>query len=252
MSAALLRRFRGQKPRRYAPPEGIRVYAIGDVHGCLDPLRRLLDAIANDLSSFEGRSRLVFLGDLVDRGPQSAGVVDRLLKGGFPTDFCDFIMGNHEEVMLDCYDGATGSLDAWLQFGGVETLESYGLGRDDIFGAPADVSAAMRRVIPTAHIRFLKAFDDYVRIGDYVFAHAGIRPGVPLEEQSSRDLRWIRRGFLDDTGDHGCVVVHGHTIVPEVQLLSNRIGVDTGCFHTGRLSAVVLESDSARAITVGP
>lgn len=109
----------------------------------------------------------------------------------------------------------------------------------------------MREAIPVAHFEFLSSFKDFIRIGDYVFVHAGIRPGVALDQQSARDFRWIRRGFLDETADHGYVVVHGHTIVPKIEFHSNRIALDTGCFLTGQLGAVALESDTAQVIAAG-
>lgn len=242
--------FRKKSAARHAVPEGTRVYAIGDVHGCADALNRLLDAIDKDLAQDAVQSHLVFLGDLVDRGPRSAAVLNRILEGGLPTDQCDCIMGNHEEVMLDCYADHRDLHDRWLQYGGVQTLESYGLKATDIFAPGFDLTAAMRETLPPKHVQFLKSLKDYVRLGDYLFVHAGIRPKLPLHDQSSRDLRWIRNGFLNDASDHGFMVVHGHTVVPEVEFHSNRIAVDTGCYLTGQLSAVVLETDTARVLKV--
>ena len=151
--------------------------------------------------------------------------------------------------MLDCYEGRRETFDLWLRYGGVQTLESYGLSTADILGPDFDIAAAMQAAIPAKHLPFLNSLKDYVRLGDYLFVHAGIRPGVPPAEQSSRDLRWIRAGFLDDASDHGVMIVHGHTIVPEVEFRRNRIAVDTGCYLTGRLSALVLESDNRRVLT---
>jgi serine/threonine protein phosphatase 1 len=235
--------------RRYAVPEGVRVYAVGDVHGCLGQLNRLLDAIEADLVGCQMRSRLVFLGDLVDRGPDPAGVIDRLLASKLPTHEWECIMGNHEEVMLDCLAGRREIYEPWLRYGGVQTLESYGLSALDIFSPAFEAWETMARVIPANHVQFLKSMKDYVRIGDYLFVHAGIRPNVPLDRQSSKDLRWIRQGFLDDTTNHGMMVVHGHTIVTQVDFRPNRIAVDTGCYITGQLSALVLESDKRRVLT---
>lgn len=250
MIAARLARFFQRASRlRYVVPEDRCIYAIGDVHGCIDPLNRLLEKIDKDLRQRAVQSHLIFLGDLVDRGSQSAAVVRRILEDGLPTDRWDCLMGNHEEVMLDCYEGQRELYDRWLRYGGVQTLESYGLKAADIFAPTADLGATMREAIPAEHIRFLKDFKDWVRLGDYVFVHAGIRPNVPLEEQSTRDLRWIREGFLDDASDHGVRVVHGHTIVPRVEFHRNRIAVDTGCYLTGQLSALVLESATTRVLT---
>jgi serine/threonine protein phosphatase 1 len=250
MVAARFAKFFGQRARQsHAMPEGTRVYAVGDVHGCLEELNRLLDAIDEDLRQSAVESHLIFLGDLVDRGPQSAGVIHRIIESELPTHGWDCLMGNHEEVMLDCYEGRRETFDLWLRYGGVQTLESYGLRTADILGPDFDVVAAMQAAIPAKHIQFLNSLKDYVRLGDYLFVHAGIRPGVPPDEQSSRDLRWIRTGFLDDASDHGLMVVHGHTIVPEVEFRKNRIAVDTGCYLTGQLSALVLESDTTRVLT---
>lgn len=251
MPGALLRKFRKPKTKpRYAVPEGIRVYAIGDVHGCLHELNRVLEAIDGDVGSHRGQSQLVFLGDLVDRGPHSAGVIDRILSGGLPTNTSVSIMGNHEEAMLECYKGVTETYGPWLQYGGVQTLESYGLSREEIFAPEFDLGAAMRKAIPAEHAQFLATLKDYVQVGDYVFVHAGIQAGVPLGEQSGRDLRWIRRGFLDDTSNHGFMIVHGHSIVPKVEFHENRIALDTGCYQTGQLSALALEADKVKVLTV--
>ena len=251
MPTRLLQRLKRTRSRpSYSVPDGLRVYAIGDVHGCVHELEDLLEAIDKDAAGSSSEMHLVFLGDLVDRGPLSADVIGLLRTGPLPADVAHFIMGNHEEVMIDCYEGA-GDCEAWLKYGGVETLESYGLKRKAILDPAFDVSKAMRAEVPAAHIQFLKSFQDFVRLGDYLFVHAGIRPGIPAADQWSRDLRWIRREFLDSSADHGSMVVHGHTIVPDVEFRRNRIGVDTGCYLTGRLSAVVLESDTIRMIKVG-
>ena len=248
-AAAFGKVFRRTSLPRHAVPAGTRVYAVGDVHGCADELNRLLDAIDQDLGQDAVQSHLVFLGDLVDRGPNSAAVLDRILEGGLPTDRCDCIMGNHEEVMLACYEDHRDVHEGWLRFGGLQTLESYGLKATDILAPAFDVAKAMREAVPPKHIQFLRSLKDIVRLGDYVFVHAGVRPKVPLQKQSSRDLRWIRDGFLNDTSDHGFKVVHGHTIVPKVEFHPNRIAVDTGCYFTGRLSAVVLEANAVRVLT---
>lgn len=251
MPVALVDKFLRRKPRpSYTAPEGVRVYAVGDVHGCLDELNRLLDSIDKDLAGNQVESHLVFLGDLVDRGPHSAGVIDRVLERGLPTNRWDCVMGNHEEVMLACFAGRSELYDSWLRYGGVQTLESYGISAAEIYAPAFELPAAMRKAIPPGHMGFLQSLTDYVRLGDYLFVHAGIRPNVPLERQSSRDLRWIRNGFLEVQTDHAMMVVHGHTIVPEVDFRPNRIAVDTGCYVTGNLSALVLELDQKRVLTV--
>jgi serine/threonine protein phosphatase 1 len=221
-------------------PDGWRVYAIGDVHGCKRQLDRLLDAIESDRARDDLAVHLVFLGDLVDRGPDSAGVIERL-RGTLPANSVTFLAGNHEEVMLDCYDGNAERCGAWLQYGGLQTLESYGLTRTEIFAQPDMLPELMQARIPPDHISFLRTFEDQVRIGDYLFVHAGVRPGISFEEQAPKDLRWIREEFLSDTSDHGSIVVHGHTISEEIEVKSNRIGVDIGCYLNGKLAALVLE-----------
>ena len=243
------RLLKGRSGPQFAVPEGMRVYAIGDVHGCLAQLNRLLALIREDLAGSTLEAQLIFLGDLIDRGPDSAGVIDRLIAGGLPTLTFDCIMGNHEEVMLDCLAGRADVFDAWLRYGGVQTLESYGLSAEEIFSPTFDLPLAIQRAVPPEHVQFLKSMKEHVRIGDYLFVHAGIRPNVSLDCQSSRDLRWIRHGFLDDTTDHKMMVVHGHTIVENVDFRPNRIAVDTGCYVSGRLSALVLEASERRVLT---
>lgn len=247
-------RFRFPAIKQHAPisrvPGGWRVYAIGDVHGCLDQLNRLLDRIAGDLHKRASKAHLIFLGDLIDRGPDSAGVVNRLLSGSLPGDRQTFLSGNHEEVLLDCYDGNLETCGPWLQFGGLQTLESYGLSRTEIFERAGQLSEALREVIPADHISFVRSFSNYLEIGDYLFVHAGIRPNVALDQQSASDLRWIRNDFLDSAVDHGRVVVHGHSIVPEIDVRHNRISVDTGCYRTGQLSALVLEAANKGKLVV--
>lgn len=235
--------------REYRVPPGERVYAIGDVHGCAAQLDSLLNLIAADLAESELTSHLVFLGDVVDRGPASAQVIHRLCGGEVPTDHQTYLMGNHEEVMLDVYEGQVERLEGWLRFGGVQTLESYGIAREEIFRLGLDLPDLMREYIPRAHIEFMRGFADSAEIGDYLFVHAGIRPGIAIDEQQASDLRWIRAGFLDDGTDHGRIVVHGHTITGKPDVRSNRIGVDTGCYQSGTLTALVLEGADRRFLT---
>lgn len=235
-------------PRKKPPPirsgpKGLRLYAIGDVHGCLTELERLLAAIELDLSRRPADAHLVFLGDLIDRGPASAGVIDRVTKK-LPGAAATFLRGNHEEVMIACYEGDQDLCQKWLQYGGLQTLESYGLERAEIFAAVNSLPELIRKVVPGEHVEFLRKMQDYAIFGDFLFVHAGIRPGVPIDEQEQTDLRWIRRGFLDDDRDHGFMVVHGHTIVRDIEVHLNRIAVDTGCYETGTLTALVIEGSA--------
>jgi serine/threonine protein phosphatase 1 len=188
------------------------------------------------------KTNIVFLGDVVDRGPDSAGVVERLRTYSNPRASTHFIMGNHEEVMLRVIDGEKDVLSSWLRFGGAETLKSYGLKPRDVAQMPDEERvAALRSAVPLSHRQFLGSFADSISFGDYLFVHAGIRPGVDLAEQTQYDLRWIRDPFLADETDHGFVVVHGHTISNSVDVTANRIGIDTGAYCTDVLTALGIE-----------
>lgn len=225
-------------------PAGQRAYAIGDVHGRLDLLNRVLRGIeADNAARPAARTLVVMLGDLIDRGPQSAEVVEYLRS--MRPDFARFrfVMGNHEEAMLDALDTHEGNphLDEWLKFGGTATLASYGLAPAVLKGPMPALADAARERVPKVHLHFLSEFENYVSLGDYVFVHAGIRPGIPLHRQKPSDLRWIRDEFLTDPYPHGAVVVHGHTISAEPEFFANRIGIDTGAYRTGVLTALGLE-----------
>lgn len=224
-------------------PKGHRAYAIGDVHGCLDLLNRLLERIEAEIANGPKRkTSIVFLGDLIDRGDASAQVIERLRTYSPPGVSAHFIMGNHEEVLLRLVAGETELLKSWLRFGGAETLRSYGIDPTSLANLPADaVTRRLREAIPTEHLDFLKSFADSISFGGYLFVHAGIRPGIDLSEQSQTDLRWIREPFLGDTSERGFVVVHGHTISNAVEVTANRIGIDTGAYCTGTLSALAIE-----------
>jgi serine/threonine protein phosphatase 1 len=228
-------------------PKGYRAYAVGDVHGRLDLLEELLAQIEQDASRRPARrTLLVMLGDLIDRGPDSRGVVERMraYKNGAIKPY--FLAGNHEEVLLRILKGERGVLANWLKFGGAECLMSYGCD-------PAQLDAknertalsTIARSIPAEHAHFISSFADTLRFGDYLFVHAGIRPGVDLSLQTQVDLRWIRSPFLDSDSEHGVVVVHGHSIHPKVERRSNRIGIDTGAYRTGVLTALALEGESS-------
>lgn len=232
--------FRSSAP---SGPKGKRAYVIGDVHGCLDLLERLLSRIEAEIRERpKPKTSIVFLGDLIDRGPASAEVIERLRIYSPPGANTHFVMGNHEEVMLRVLSGETELLASWLRFGGAETLRSYGLEPPALSGmSPQDLVTHLRDAIPDEHVEFLESFGDSISFGGYLFVHAGIRPGVDLSEQSQSDLRWIREPFLEDSTDHGFVVVHGHTITNSVEVASNRIGIDTGAFCTGTLTALAIE-----------
>ena len=226
-----------------ALPPGYRLYAVGDVHGRDDLLGDLLAQIEAD-SAKRGRARVVviFLGDLIDRGPSSRQVVERLRTYGPPGVRPVFLTGNHEEVLLRILDGEARPIPDWLRFGGAECLASYGVDAAELSRLPpAQALEAVRSAIPGPHVEFLRGFDDTFRAGSYLFVHAGIRPGIPLEQQSKTDLRWIRDPFLKDGSAHGFTVIHGHTIREEVEERVNRIGIDTGAYRSGVLTALGLE-----------
>lgn len=224
-------------------PKGRRAYVVGDIHGCLELLERVLARIEQEIAEApKTRVSIVFLGDIVDRGPHSAQVVERLRTYAHPRATAHFIMGNHEEVMLRVIGGDRDLLTSWLRFGGKETLQSYGVEAKAVKKLESEeLSAALRQAIPESHRKFLAGFADSISFGDYVFVHAGVRPGVDLAEQNQSDLRWIREPFLSDLGERGFVVVHGHTITNGVDVTPNRIGVDTGAYSTGVLSALAIE-----------
>lgn len=226
-------------------PRGYRAYAIGDVHGRLDLLELLLAAIERDVGGRAPRKTLlIFLGDLIDRGPDSSGVVERLRTFRHPMMKPYFLAGNHEEVLLRILAGERGVLSRWLQFGGAECLKSYGFDPSSLdLTSERGSIAAVKRVIPEAHVRFISGFSDTLSFGDYLFVHAGIRPGIDLSLQAQTDLRWIRAPFLDDTSDHGQVVVHGHSITSAVDERPNRIGIDTGAYRSGVLTALAVEGE---------
>ena len=227
-------------------PAGTRVYAIGDIHGRLDLLDAMLAMIEAD-SAARGAvetTRLVLLGDFVDRGPDSAGVVERCRWLVENSPDVSYIIGNHEEILLGVIKGSKQMAGLFDRVGGRATLLSYGV--DDAVYEQAtldDVIQMAREHVSEDHRDFLRSGADQLLIGDYLFVHAGIRPGVPLDEQLASDLRWIREPFLSSTRDHGVTVVHGHTITEEVDLQPNRIGIDTGAYATGKLTAIGLEGE---------
>jgi serine/threonine protein phosphatase 1 len=233
---------------------GQRAYAIGDIHGRLDLIEDILEKIAADNAArAPARTTIVFLGDLIDRGSQSAGVIELLRNYRPPFAETIFVMGNHEEVLLRVLAGETELLPHWLSFGGAESVRSYGIDPADL--QPRSGGAALkllRAAIPHEHLEFIQSFRDSYSLGPYLFVHGGIRPGVPLAEQDPEDLRWIRSSFLDDETDHGVIVVHGHTISEQVQVRPNRIGIDTGAFWTGVLTALGLEGDDRWLLQTAP
>ncbi|WP_428492678.1 metallophosphoesterase family protein [Rhodopila sp.] len=226
-------------------PPGQRVYAVGDIHGCLDRLAALHEMIAEDIAERPvAHTTLVHLGDYVDRGTDSAQVVDWLInRPPVPADEIVNLMGNHEHMMLSAVVGTEREAPSqWLVNGGADSLASWGIART----VPAAEWAAR---IPLQHLMFLRDLEISRRIGPYLFVHAGIRPGVPLDSQSRQDMMWIREPFLSSAADYGVVVVHGHTPKREPVVAANRIAIDTGAVLGGALTCVVLQEDRLGFLT---
>jgi serine/threonine protein phosphatase 1 len=229
-----------------AVPPGQRLYAIGDVHGCRALLERLIERIRRDMSNASAQIDVIFLGDYIDRGPDSKGVVDLLI--GLSNEFSvHFIRGNHDQALLSFLDDPA-TYREWKDFGADETLRSYGVSPPETTNAAtlADTRDRLIRALPNAHMRFFSGLLPSLEIGDYLFVHAGIRPGVPVSHQTLQDLMWIRDEFLLCEDDFGKIVVHGHSPHAEPVRRDNRIGIDTGAYLTGRLTAVALEGTRSR------
>lgn len=233
-------------------PDGTRVYAVGDVHGRLDLLDFVLRRIREDARDAPARRILVLLGDYIDRGPASAGVLDRLLEGP-PAGFERVMLkGNHEDTLGRFLAGDLGAAPSWLAYGGRETLESYGIDPPPRGGGAPPLAAlrsALAAAMPDSHRALLDRLVPSHAEGGYLFAHAGVRPGVPLAAQSADDLMWIREPFLSSDADFGAVVVHGHSISATPDIKANRIGIDTGAYHTNRLTCLVLQGTDRRFLT---
>ena len=233
--------IRGNALPQPAVPAGQRIYAIGDIHGRRDLFEELASLIeADDAARGPADTTIVLLGDLIDRGPDSAGVLDAVMALKARRAL-RIIAGNHEEMLLAGFERRE-VLRAFITYGGRETLLSYGLDRETYNEANLDeLQAMLPALLPERHLAFIREMENHVRIGDYLFVHAGIRPGVDLELQRLSDLRWIRSEFLEDKRDHGVIVVHGHTITDAIDERANRIGIDTGAYASGVLTAVGLE-----------
>lgn len=233
----------------------MRTYAIGDIHGHLGLLREAHDRIAADQAR-HGAAQVVHLGDLVDRGPDSRGVIDHLMQGIAAGQDWVVLKGNHDHMFSlflrhsPAHDPRLRAELSWLhpRLGGAATLESYGI------HAPGDrpvapVHADARQAVPAAHLDFLAGLPTMHRRGDVVFVHAGIRPGVALADQTEDDLLWIRSDFLDDTRDHGVLVVHGHTVVDTPTHYGNRLNLDSGAAYGGPLTVAVIEGSDVFHLT---
>jgi serine/threonine protein phosphatase 1 len=222
---------------------------VGDIHGRADLLAGVLRRIDEDKAGrTDGRAREIYLGDYIDRGPESAAVVSRLLARAGETEAV-FLRGNHEQLLLD-FMGGEDCLRAWAAVGGFATLTSYGLEpRLLVRSVSAEaVRQSLAGKLPPEHLRFYEQTQLYARVGPYLAVHAGIRPGVALDRQTPADLLAIRRTFLQHDGDFGCIVVHGHTPVDEPELRANRINIDTGAFSTNRLTCLRIAADGVHIL----
>jgi serine/threonine protein phosphatase 1 len=244
--------FLNRKPFVPKLPDGVRAYAVGDIHGRLDLLSQLFEQIReDDAARGAADTQVVLLGDLIDRGPDSAGVVDLAMR---PLDFAKLtvIQGNHEAMLVEALAGHREILLSWLRFGGRETLASWGVPEELIDGDDLDrLLAASVAAIPPDRRLWLATRPRALQLGDYYFVHAGIRPGVALHRQADQDRLWIRDPFLSSTSRHFAMIVHGHSISAEVELLPNRIGIDTGAYASGTLTALGLEGDGQWILQTG-
>lgn len=241
----LRRRAKGPLPPRGRVPEGLRVYAVGDIHGRHDLLMMQFARIDAHRQRYPvPRTVEIYLGDYVDRGAGSSAVINMLIARRERQEIC-VLSGNHEQLMLAALRDPQAAID-WLRVGAVPTLMSYGVAvpsPPDVPGLTAAV-AHLRQVLPAAHLAFLEGLEVSVVFGDYFFVHAGVRPGVPLSAQRSEDMMWIRGDFLDHACPFGKIVVHGHSPVSAPDVRTNRINIDTGAFASGRLTCLILEGDS--------
>jgi serine/threonine protein phosphatase 1 len=234
-------------------PEDTLVYAIGDIHGCVELLKTLHEEIRRDADAANCARRVaVYLGDYVDRGPSSKEVVDLLLEKPLDGFEHHFLMGNHEAFLIEFLDDIEAG-PGWLFNGGVTTLRSYGIDIDDSFAmtvpALTELQKTFTEKLPKEHRAFYEALEYNHQEGDYFFVHAGIRPGVPLDAQDNDDMLWIREEFLLAPNYHGKIIVHGHTISWDPEIKANRIGIDTGAFTSGVLTGLALEGHEQDVLT---
>ncbi len=259
MSRELLKRWLTRRPRVTVEtaylPAGVRVYAIGDVHGRIDLLRQMHQRICVDVATAPADLHriAVYLGDYVDRGLYSREVLDLLLDEPLPGFDSVCLRGNHDHEMAAFLAGESDG-QAWLRYGGDATLYSYGV-RLPAEAPPEGRIALLRerlsQAVPRRHVEFLESLPFSFALGDYLFVHAGIDPDKPLDQQSPEDMLWIRDRFLEADVDFGKVVVHGHSVVEYPEVRENRIGIDTGACYTNMLTCLVLDTDAQRFLCTG-
>lgn len=240
-----------QKTPPALPPNQM-VYAIGDIHGRIDLLARLMKLIETDAAQHpEKKKELIFVGDYIDRGVDTKGVIDYLLTQLPPGMAKVFLRGNHDDAMLRFLKGELDHTQDWLMLGGTATLVSYGVNpfRASVMQDLKTLRRAVLDKVPEEHRQFLASTTIDCTRGDYYFVHAGVRPNVPLDKQTERDRMWIRHDFLGSAENFGKVVVHGHSILPEPDIHPNRIGIDTGAYATGILTCLVLHDTTHRFLS---
>lgn len=237
-------------------PDDMRLYAIGDSHGCLDELKALDQMIIDDLQARPVKEhKIIFLGDYVDRGPDSAGCLQYLLerRASDPNVVC--LKGNHEEKLVEFLANPIKLADSFLTYGGDALAASYGVDAPPL-STSSDVMQkfckALQAAVPARHLDFIDSLLSHVILGDYMFVHAGVRPNVPLDEQTAHDMMWVRREFIPHTDLYEKIIIHGHTPQLEPEVMANRINVDTLCYDTGNLTAVVLEGNERRFLQTNP
>lgn len=237
---------RGRSP---SLPAGLRIYAIGDIHGRLDLLNELLSKTDADIALRPTSKALyVFLGDYIDRGPSSRETIDRLIEHGEKNESV-FLRGNHELIAIRCLSDRN-LFDKWMRLGGLETLVSYRIAPGLLTNGRqiVQLQAAFHSALPQSHFQFFRDLQSSYVCGDFFFAHAGVKPHVDLSLQKEQDLLWIREEFLTSNEDFGKIVIHGHTPTREIEVERNRINIDTGAFATGRLTCLVMEDSSLSVI----
>ncbi len=239
----LLASRRKRRPQRL--PEGLRIFAIGDVHGRADLLDQVFRRIDAHIAAHPvGRPIQILIGDYIDRGPHSREVLDRLIERAESNEMV-LLKGNHETFVFDFLRDPS-MLQSWSQMGGLETLMSYGVTPclNPDAKTQKELAIALQAVLPKSHLTFLGSLQSSFSCGEFFFAHAGVRPRVPLAKQREEDLLWIRDDFLLYEEEFGKIIVHGHTPVPEIDIRPNRINIDTGAYATGRLTCLVIQDET--------
>lgn len=247
----MLKLFRPARKSAPSTETGERVYVIGDVHGRLDLLRDLLAKVEEHAGALppNDATHVILLGDLIDRGEQSREVLGFVYAAQQRSDRLIVLLGNHEDMMLKALDRSPGALRAWMRIGGKATVRSFGLEPPAASGDSRAYADRLAKEVPQEWVEWLRQLPLNAVSGSYMFCHAGVRPGVALKKQARTDLLWIREEFLMNETDHGAVIVHGHSIADDVEFRANRIGIDTGAYRTGVLTALYLEGEERQILS---